>query len=384
MESESLFIISDKKNSQVTKNVSQYSIHPVNLVIAQALKLYLDILYFLCIVPIRYNLNIETKVYFRTIFLPQRLLCLVTLTCTCIWMFYYFRFEYPSNKNSPKEVFMFLEGLVQSILLLNFFKVLWFHHQEIESLLNYVLEIRFSLLSSRMQQLFFKNFAQIFILVFRFIFALLSLVTSAFPQSIHISQFNISDWMMQMLSQSRQALLFYKSDVSDQGFEKFDAIKLWSSPDYLVFVFGLISSFYCRINLYISEYYMYLMTAVMWSSACSFAEYIRKPECNSWTKLNERYKVVHSLSRHVNQALSFMALWWCVGATFYLSLRFNIIFVDISAPENINANQFILGVHWLLLDSIFACGCSETCSRVRVNKLKLYKTLLCILTVTEL
>lgn len=118
----------------------------------------------------------------------------------------------------------------------------------------------------------------------------------------------------------------------------------------------------------------------MWISACDFAKYIKMPVCNSWKKLIERYKVVHSLAGHINNTLCCMALWWFVGATFFLSLRFNIIFLDISRPENIMINRFILVVHWFLSDMIFAYACGKVCSKVTMCNFKNNKALLCIFT----
>lgn len=237
MESESIFVVSDKKGAQVVKTKSSKDfIHSVNLAIVRSLKLYLDSLYFLCIIPIRFSWSIETKKIDPTSFLPQKLICLVTLACTCTWIFYYLRFDYPTNKNSPKEVFIFLESLLQTILQLNFFKVLWFNQQEVQNLCNYILEINFPLTSSCEAKFYFSKFVQGFMLLTQFGFAILCLVTSAFPQSFHISCVTISDWMMHTLAQTRLALFFHKSHsqiVTSQGFEKVDNISFWSTLDYL-------------------------------------------------------------------------------------------------------------------------------------------------------
>lgn len=167
-----------------------------------------------------------------------------------------------------------------------------------------------------------------------------------------------------MLGQKRVALFISVSNESSSGYEIVKDVQYWSGIDYALFLFGAISNFYCQLNLYVPDYYLYLAVSVMWSGAISFSRYIISSECDCWKNLSKRYKVMHCLAEHVNQSLCFAPLWWFVAAAFYFTFNLNELILDFSAPETIKIHECILSLNGLLLDVLFAYCCVEICSKV--------------------
>lgn len=354
MDSNNFYPVPDWKTSQDLTESYLKSGDPVNLAVANTLKFYFDIFYILCIIPFRIKWNVTTKNFSVSTFLPQKLLCLITLASSHVWIFLWLRFDYPTNKSSPVGVFIFLETLFLAILRLSIFQVLWLRKFEIENFLNYIVRMKFSITTSRAQNAFFNWATQLQLLIIKFALAIMGLATHVFPSSFNLSKFTVGSWMMQMLRQTRVALFISVSNGSSQAHEVGNDMQCWTRNDYVVFLFGAISSFYCQINLYVPDYYLYLVTAVMWSAASSFSRYIKNPKSNCWKNLSRIYKVMYILAGHTNQTLGFVPLWWFVSAAFYFSFKLNTLFLDLRSPKNINVHKAVFSMSWLVPDVLFA------------------------------
>lgn len=309
MESNKLFLVSTRPNFQLSVLLDSTfkRTSSVTFAITAALKLYFDLCYSLCIVPFRLTWSNSLQSFSLVTFWPQRLICLATYANIVLSHCYFFRHNYPENPKSSQQIFVFFELLFFSIFRLNMFKVFWCNKTHIVDLLNFITSVDFQLLSSRANKAFFAKITQLALLAFQLILVIVGFITGTdlFPWSFRLADLTLDNWLEALVNQTRLTLFLGLPDKANQTVDQ-----TWVVSDYLIIVYGALTFFYRHICFILFEYYLFLLSAVMWCSSCSFANYLKTPQLSSWKKLKHNYNILYNLAAHVNQALSFVALWF--------------------------------------------------------------------------
>lgn len=363
MKSGKLFVVSLKHTYVSETDIESCRKNPVNFCISYSLKLYFDFLYLLCVAPFRLVWDKNTHSFFIQGSHPQKLLCVLNAVLFYVWYFFSLRYGYPNNPKSSNQIFKFLNDAFFFAYKVNFSILLWFNRFQIQKLVNFILQIKFSILSSFVQNLFFHKGFHIFLFVIQFALVLVSIIAGfgVFPKSVQVTQLSFDAWVNLLLTRTRFTLFLVDFDQSNQISDNKAA---WNASDYVLFVFGLVGFFYRRFYGIFSEYYLTFMCAVMWCSTSTFAKFTRH-QCKSWPDLRQNYKILCSLAVHVNQSISFLAFWWLTGTLFFYSLNVDIIFLNKGTNGNKSLYQMSVTVYWLVVNLLTCIACGQACSNVR-------------------
>lgn len=364
MKDDRLFVLSVKPTFVSGTDIESCRENPINFCICYSLKLFFDFCYFLCISPFRLVWDKTTHSYFIHCFLPQKLFCAFITVLYLIPLCSSLRHEYPNNPKSSNQIFTYFKVVFFVIFRLNFLKILWLNQLQIKNLINFILKSNFQFVVSYWHRIFFSKGVQILVLAFQLALILVSFITGhrLFPDSFQVTQLSLSTWSSQVLTSARRALFLKASDQSAQ-ISKYQ--QAWSASDYFLFLVGSFGFLYRHIHILLSEFYLYLLSAVMWCCTSSFAVHTLR-YCKSWMTLKQNYKLLASLAAHINHSLSTLAFWWLTGSIFYFSLNVDIMFLKQSTTGALQLHRMFITLYWLVTGFLFSFACGQSCSNVSI------------------
>lgn len=362
MKSDRLFVVSLKQTlaSEIDSECCCRS--PANICVSNALKLLFDLLYFLCVSPFRLVLDKNTPSFLIRTYLPQKLLCAITFVIYTIQHCSLLRFDYPKNAKSPSDIFSFFDSVLFTLYRFNFLKVIWLNQEQVQNVANFILQANFSFVSSLAHKIFFNKHFQNFLLSIHVAMVLFDYISGRglFPSPFHLNELSFEKWTNRMLKKTKLVLFLASSNRISDAYEN---QPVWGAYDYFLFLFGSLSHLYSRINLVFSEYYLYIMSAILWCCTSSFAKYTRY-SCNSWASLKQHYKILHSLATHINDSISFLAFWWLTGSIFFFSLNIDIFFPNNTTTGAVQLHNVFITLYWLVAGFLFTLACGQAGSNV--------------------
>lgn len=353
MNENSIFILSVGQTSKTKAT----PLNLTNLAICKAFKLYFDFCYFACFSPFRLKWNKHVKILVPSSFLPQKLICFVVHISIIAWNFFVLRAHYPKNTTSTNKIFSFLQLFFFQIVKLLILKSFWLHQPQILDILNYVIRIRFRLLASPLQKIIFHYCFLGFVLVITLI-----LIVWKFH-----NKFNQTEWRTEALTSYRTVLFLTSSNTTKIGNNSTSGRPNFSALEYFVIVSGCFIEIHSRLFDFISIDVLFLLIAVLWNGVRSFETYVNTYRKKSWKQVNIYYMEILELSNKINEAISFVPLWFLVTEIVYNASYVDALFL---IPSSITEEYYTSfnSMYWLASDFLFAFFCGEICSKVEPFK----------------
>lgn len=337
------------------------------------LVIFINFSYYICVSPFNVRKTFSEKdnrfQFSVTTWLPQVFIC---GSITFLSIFCYvgeIRQSFPQNHKNPSEYFNLGAAILGSLLKCFTIKVLWTNKHQIDSLINYLEDIRIPVKSklSTHQRVMRKKFVSVsFCVVYYFLGLVTFIGTGWHPENFFVWDSTI--FSNNLLKSGNFWYQFKPTNITDLN-------RFQDTDEILITIIAGIS-YYQRQNIgMFTNLILLVFVGTLWHTVCNFTSLYEIPNIENlklihtkytWPILFSNYKKVKQIFEIGNRIIGGFITCYVAEAVVSYSTSFDDLFVQLT-EQTVNFKRIIQAVRLLVLFSNACCVflmCGDICHKV--------------------